>query len=84
MFGKHAINLYSSEISRFVKIRDVKKLRQEIEDDPVIKYQMVTLGCLLVYTFGDYLAPNLVAVHTMNNLDPGDEPEEDGFYENEP
>ena len=84
MFGKHAINLYSSEISRFVKIRDVKKLQQEIEDDPVIKYQMVTLGCLLVYTFGDYRAPNLVAVHAMNNLDRGDEPEEDEFYENEP
>ena len=37
-----------------------------------------------MYTFGDYLAPNLVAVHTMNNLDRGDEPEEDEFYENEP
>ena len=34
---KLAINLYSSGISRFVKIRDVKKLRQDIEDDPVIK-----------------------------------------------
>ena len=48
--GKHAINLYSSRISRFVKIRDVKKLRQDIEDDPAIKDQMATLGCLLVYT----------------------------------
>ena len=54
--GKHAINLYSRGISRFVKIRDVKKLPQGIEDDPVIKDEMSALGCLLVYTFGDYLA----------------------------
>ena len=30
--GKHVINLYSIGISRFVKIRDVKKLRQDIEE----------------------------------------------------
>ena len=30
--GKNAISLYSSGISRFVKIRDVKKLQQDIED----------------------------------------------------
>ena len=35
--GKHVINLYSTGISRFVKIRDVKKLQQEIKDDPIIK-----------------------------------------------
>ena len=44
--GKRAINLHSSGISCFVKIKDVKKLRQDIEDDPVIKDQMVTFGCL--------------------------------------
>ena len=33
--GKHVIKLYSNRIPRFVKIRDVKKLRQEIEDDPL-------------------------------------------------
>ena len=38
--GKHVINLYSSGISRVVKIRDVKKLRQDIENDPIIKDQM--------------------------------------------
>ena len=76
--GKHAINLYSSGISHFVKIRDVKKLRQDIEDDPVIKDQM-PLGCLLVYTFGDYFAGILVAVRTLNNLDRDDEPESEGY-----
>ena len=42
--GKHVINLYSTGISRFVKIRDVKKLRQEIKDDPIIKDQMANPG----------------------------------------
>ena len=29
---------------------------------------MANLGCLLVYTFGNLLAPVLVAAHTVNNL----------------
>ena len=45
--GKHAINLYSTGIFRVVKIRDVKKLQQDIESDPIIKDQMTNLGCLL-------------------------------------
>ena len=44
---------------------------------------MAALGCLLVYTFGDYLAPILLAVHTVNNLDRDDEPENEG-NESEP
>ena len=35
--GKHVINLYSTGISQMIKIRDVDKLRQDIEDDPIIK-----------------------------------------------
>ena len=80
--GKSVINLYSTRISRVVKIRDVKKLQQDIENDPIIKDQMANLGCLLVCTFGDYLVPILVAVHTVNNLGPGDELE-NGGYEND-
>ena len=77
--GKHVINLYSTGISWVVKIRDVQKLQQDIENDPIIKDQMADLGCLLVCTFGNFLAPVLVAVHTVNNLDLGHEP----CYENE-
>ena len=73
VLGKHVIKLYSIGIYRFVKIRDAKKLRQDIEDDPIIKDQMTGLGCLLVYTFGDYLLPFLIAAHTADNLDFGDE-----------
>ena len=59
-----------------VKIRDVKKLQQHIENDLIIKDQMANLGCLLVCMFGNFLAPVLVAAHTVNNLDLGDEPEQ--------
>ena len=53
--GKHIIKLYFKGISWFVKIRDAKKLRQDIEDDPLIKDQMVSLGCFLLCTFGGTL-----------------------------
>ena len=36
-FGKHIINLYSTRISRVVKIRDVTKLQEDIGNDPIIK-----------------------------------------------
>ena len=35
--GKHVISLYSTDISQVVKIRDVKKLQQDIENDRIIK-----------------------------------------------
>ena len=56
-----------------VKFRDVKKLQQDIENDPIIEDQMASLGCLLVCTFGNLLALLLVLVHTINNLDLRDE-----------
>ena len=82
--GKHVINLYSTEISRWLKIKDVKKLRQDFENDQIIKDQMAGLGCLFVCTFGNYLAPVLIAAHTANNLDFGDEQgHEDEDHEND-
>ena len=67
--------MFSTGISRMVKIRDVYKFRQDIENDPIIKDQMADLGCPLVCTFGNLLAPILVAAHTVSNLDLGDENE---------
>ena len=52
---KHVINLYSTDIYQWLKIKDVKKLCQDIENDPIIKDQMVNLDYLLVCTFGNYL-----------------------------
>ena len=54
--GKHVINFYSTGISWVVKIRDVKKLQQDIENDPIIKDQMANLGCPLMYAFVNFLA----------------------------
>ena len=73
--GKHVINLYSSGISRWLKIRDVKKLREDIENDPIMKDQMAKLGWLLVCTFGNLLTPILIAMHTANNVDFSNEPD---------
>ena len=77
--GKHVINLYSTGISRWLKIKDVKKLRQDIKNDPIIKDQTANLGCLFVRTFGNYLAPVLIAEHTANNVDFGNEPEDEVY-----
>ena len=82
VLGKHVISLYSTGISRWLKTKDVKKLRQDIENDPIIKDQMANLGCLFVYKFGDYLMPVLIAAHTAENQDLGGEPEDD-VYESE-
>ena len=79
VLGKHVINLYSTGISWWLKIKDVKKLQQDIENDPIIKYQMTNLGCLFVCTFGDYLVPVLIAAHTANNVDFVGEPEDEGY-----
>ena len=40
---------------------------------------MAGLGYSLVRTFGNFLASVLVAAHTVNNLDLGDEPEDEGY-----
>ena len=77
--GKIVINLYSTSIFQVVKIRDVEKLQQDITNDPIIKDQMANLGCLLVCTLGNFLAPVLVAAHTGNNLVPDDELENEGY-----
>ena len=73
--GKHVIKLYSIGISRWFRIKDVKKLQQDIENDPIIKDQMANLGYLLVCKFGNFLAPVLIAAHTVKNVDSGDESE---------
>ena len=46
--------------------------------------QMANIGCLLVCTFGNFLVPILIAAHTANNVDFGDEPENEGYESKEP
>ena len=43
---------------------------------------MASLGGFLVCTFGNFLAPVLVAAHTVNNLDLGNELENEGYESN--
>ena len=62
----------------------MKKLHQDIENDPIIKDQMAGLGCFFVCTFGNYLTPILIAAHTANNVDFDDEQDHgDESYEND-
>ena len=44
---------------------------------------MANFSCLLVCTFGNFLAPVLIAAHTVNNLDLGDELENEKGYESD-
>ena len=60
-------------LTEFLKRFKSKMLLQDIENDPIIKDQMANFACLLVFAFGNFLAPFLVAAHTVNNLDLGDE-----------
>ena len=76
--------MYSTGISRWFKTKDVKKLKQDIEDDPIIKDQMANLGCLLVCTFGNFLVPVLIGAHTVNNVDFGDKSENEGYESERP
>ena len=40
-----------------------------MENDPTFRDQIDNLGCIIVSTFGNFLVPILVAVHTANILD---------------
>ena len=71
--------MYSTGISRWLKIKDVKKLLQDIENDLIIKDQMAGLECLFMCTFGNYLTSILIAAHTANNVDFCDQPEDEDY-----
>ena len=64
--SKHVVNLYSTGVSRFLKIDSIEQLRQDINDDPIIKESMAEVGALLVSAFGPWLSPLLVVAHTAN------------------
>ena len=51
------------------KTENVKKLQEDIENGPIIRGQMASLGCFLEFTFVNFLAPVLVAAHKVDNLD---------------
>ena len=51
VLGKHVINLYSTRISRVVKIGDVQILQRDIGNDLIVRDQMTNLGCHLMLNF---------------------------------
>ena len=60
----------------------LKKIWQDIENDLIMEDQIASLGCLLVFTFCNFLALVLVAAHTVNKLDLGhDQDHENEGYE---
>ena len=62
LVGRYLISVYSTQFFQVVKIRDVKELQQDIENDPITKDEMVSRGCF-------FFGPVLVAVHIGKNLD---------------
>ena len=76
------LSLDSREILQVVKIRDVKKLLEDAENDSIIRNQMTNLNCLLLCNVGNFVAPALVVVHTVKNLNLWDDKKfEDEGYE---
>ena len=65
--SKHVVNLYSTGVSRFLKIDSIEQLRRDIDNDPIIKDSMAEVGVLLVSAFGPWLSPLLVLAHTANH-----------------
>ena len=63
----HIVKLYSHGVSKVLKIDDIEKLKQDIEEDPFIKDSMADIGILMVTTFGKWLSPILVACHTAKH-----------------
>ena len=84
--SKHVVNLYSTGVSRFLKIDSIEQLRRDIDDDPIIKDSMAEVGALLVSAFGPWLSPLLVLAHTANRcqgLQPSSESLENGEGDDE-
>ena len=65
--SKHVVNLWSTGVNRFFPVR-VEQLKQDIKEDIIIQDQMADLGRFLMATLGPFLAPVLIAAHTLNNV----------------
>ena len=68
-------------VSQTAKIRNVKKLKEDIEDESIITDQLQTR---VVCDFGKFVALALVATHKVSNLDLCNEDEEYDCKNNSP
>ena len=73
--GKHLIKIYSNGVSKVLELDDMKQLRKDIDEDPIIKDSMVDIGALMVSTFGKWLSLILIVCHTETHIQ--------GFYNQE-
>ena len=78
------MNLYSTGVSKILKIDSIDQLRKDIDEDLIIRDSMAEVGALLVETFGRFLA--LVLDHTANRSagfpESSDHPQVSGNSEN--
>ena len=66
--GKHLIKIYSNGVSKVLELDDMKQLRKDIDEDPIIKDSMVDIGALMVSTFGKWLSLILIVCHTETHI----------------
>ena len=59
--------MYSNGVKEFLIIDDIKQLRRDLDEDPIIKDSMVAISALLVRTFGKWLSPVLIVCHFANH-----------------
>ncbi|XP_057295684.1 uncharacterized protein LOC130624132 [Hydractinia symbiolongicarpus] len=65
--SSQAISMYAKVLGRVVQFDSAEALSKDTEEDPIIKDFMADLGLLVYSAFGKFLAPLLVAAHTMNH-----------------
>ena len=64
--GKHLIKIYSNGVCKVLRIDNMEQLREDIDEDPIIKDSMADIGALMVSTFGKCLSTILIACHMAN------------------
>ena len=74
--GNSFINLYVLGVSRYFKIKDTPKLKQNLNDDPFLNNALNNACCELYYKYGMYLAPFTTLLTTAQSIDFSEEEEE--------
>lgn len=64
----HVVSLYANLVGNFVNLDSVEDLKNDINNDPIIKDAFADLGILVYCTFGRCLAPILLAGHTSRHI----------------
>ena len=60
--SKHVVNLYSTGVSKIVKIDSIDQLRKDIDEDPIIRDYMAEVGTLLAVSYTHLTLPTILLV----------------------